>query len=900
VAALPTQVRAQGLAAGAPKAAAGVVAPGHNEARPLTRAMERAGPIAIDGRLDEATWALTPAVTDFSQQDPHEGQPATQRTEVRFLFDDDALYIGARMYDSAGARGVHARLVRRDQQSDGDYIAVIMDTYHDHAGRTAFQLNPAGAKSDAGQAAPYLDPAWDPVWQGVTAVDSLGWTAEMRIPWSQLRFPRDSIQTWGLQIWRYEERLNETSMWAYWPKADQGGPQRFGHLEGLHFGRRARGIELLPYAVARASYVRPLSPGSPFESARDYGYRAGGDVKALVGSNLTLDATINPDFGQVEADPASINLSAFETYYSEQRPFFVAGSGLFSFGGMSCYFCSNASGMSLFYSRRIGRPPHLGAPADARDAARLDNTTILGAAKITGRTASGLQVGLLDAATAAESIDYIDASGLPARQRVEPFTNYFVGRLLENARGGKLRLGVMGTSVVRDLSDPVFAGQLPTHAEALGVDWDLIWKSQMYRLTGNVAVSHVSGDDSTIAGLQRSSARYFDRPDRGAHHNDIFTNAYDPSLTSLRGIGGYARLAKQQGVLRWEGQVNFRSPGFEVNDLAFLSTADYVWLSGNVYAYWSKPTHWYRTLELIGGSQQQSNFDGDLTGRQFHAFAGVQPPNYWFLSAYVIDRPDVFDDRATRGGPVIRGSGSRTYFLDIDTDSRKSVQLQLFPSWSQRSDGLQNWSVSAYLRLRAASNLNVSFGPNFGSSGTRTQYVGAFSDPAATTFYGRRVVFAEIRQKSLSLDTRISATFTPDLTLELYAQPFVATGLYRNFKEYTTTRSRSYVVFDSVQLRAMRDPATARVTRYCLESAPDCSDAKYVFDNPDFNYRSLRGNAVLRWEWRPGSTLYLVWQQNRAGTEPYGDFAFDRDAGAIFRQHSDNVFLVKMSYWFGR
>ncbi len=896
----PTPAGAQALAAGAIRTAPAQLPPGHSEPRPAAHAALRRGPIGVDGRLDEPGWALAPAATDFTQQDPHESQPATQRTEVRFLFDDDALYIGARMYDTAGAAGVRPRLVRRDQQFDGDYIDVIVDTYHDHAGRTAFQLNPAGVKTDAGQAAPDLDPAWDPVWQGAARVDSLGWTAEMRIPLSQLRFPRDSIQTWGLQIWRYEERLNETSMWAFWPKADQGGPPRFGHLDGLVFPSRPRGVEVMPYAVARASYVRPQSTGSPFESDHDYGYRTGGDVKALLGSNLTLDATINPDFGQVEADPATINLSAFETYYSERRPFFVEGSGLFSFGGLNCYFCSNVSGMSLFYSRRIGRTPHLGAPPDARYAQRLDNTTILGAAKVTGRTASGLQVGLLDAATAAESIDYIDANGLPGRQHVEPFTNYFVGRLLENAHGGKLRVGVMGTSVVRDLNDPVFAGQLPTHAEALGVDWDLIWKSQMYRLMGNIALSNVSGDDSTIAGLQRSSARYFDRPDRGPHHNGLFTNALDPSLTSLRGFGGYARLAKQQGVLRWEGQVNFRSPGFEVNDLAFLSTADYVWLSGNVYADWTRPTRWYRTLELIGGSQQQSNFDGDLTGRQYHAYVSVQPPNYWFLQAFVIDRPDVLSDRATRGGPVVRTAGSRFYSMSISTDSRKPVQLQLFPDWSRASDGFESWDLGASVRLRAASNVNVSFGPSFGSSGTRTQYVDAFSDPSNTTFYGRRVLFAEIRQKTLSLDTRVSATFTPDLTLELYAQPFVASGLYKNFKEYTTTRSRDYVVFDSTQLRAMRDPVSGRVTRYCLEATPDCSSAQFTFDNPDFNYRSLRGNAVLRWEWRPGSTLFLVWQQNRAGTEPFGDFAFDRDAGAIFRQHADNVFLLKMSYWFGR
>ncbi|HEX8907313.1 MAG TPA: DUF5916 domain-containing protein, partial [Longimicrobiaceae bacterium] len=308
-------------------------------ATPHVQAVERTTPVVVDGRLDEAVWQSAPAATGFTQQDPHEGQPATQRTEIRIAYDATALYIGARMFDTLGARGVQTQLTRRDQRSGGDYVQFVFDTYHDHTGRTVFTINPSGVKSDAGQASAYADPSWDPVYLAEARIDSAGWTAELRIPFSQLRFPRDTVQTWGMQVWRYVERLNEVSMWSFWGKQENGGPSRFGHVEALHAPRNRGRMELLPYALSRARYVRPDQPGSPFQSNQQYDMRVGGDVKYQLSSTLTLDATINPDFGQVEVDPAVVNLSAFETFYSEKRPFFVEGSGLFGFGDFWCINC---------------------------------------------------------------------------------------------------------------------------------------------------------------------------------------------------------------------------------------------------------------------------------------------------------------------------------------------------------------------------------------------------------------------------------------------------------------------------------------------------------------------------------------------------------------------------------
>lgn len=335
-------IAAMGMAP-AVAAGQGTASDAHGD-RPRAVAAGRNGPVILDGVLDEADWAVGVAATGFRQQEPHEGELASQPTEVRFLFDDQALYIGARMIDSLGARGVRTRITRRDRATEGDRLQLTFDTYHDHAGRTVFTVNPSGVKGDAGQASPGADPSWDPVWSYAARIDSAGWTAEIRIPWSQLRFPRDSAQLWGMQIQRWVDRLNEVSLWSFRGRQDVGGPPYYGHLEGIRIHRRPAGIEVVPYLLARASSVAPTQPGSPFQAPRGYAARAGADLRMLLGSSFTLSATANPDFGQVEQDPAVVNLSAFESYFEERRPFFVEGSGLFFFGGFYCFTCSKRRG----------------------------------------------------------------------------------------------------------------------------------------------------------------------------------------------------------------------------------------------------------------------------------------------------------------------------------------------------------------------------------------------------------------------------------------------------------------------------------------------------------------------------------------------------------------------------
>jgi hypothetical protein len=880
--------------------------PAHQSgATPRLQAVERTSPVVVDGRLDEPVWQTAPAATGFTQQDPHEGQPATQPTEIRLAYDADALYIAARMIDSLGARGVHPQLARRDQTSGGDYVQFAFDTYHDHTGRTVFTINPSGVKSDAGQASAYADPSWDPVYTAEARVDSAGWTAELRIPFSQLRFPRDSVQTWGMQVWRYVERLNETSMWSFWGKQENGGPSRFGHVEGIHAPRNRGRMELLPYVLSRARYVQPTQVGSPFQQDHAYDVRVGGDLKYQLSSTLTLDATIDPDFGQVEVDPAVVNLSAFETFYSEKRPFFVEGSGLFGFGDFWCINCSNVESMSLFYSRRIGRAPQGEVTlADAQFVQQPENSTILGAAKVTGRTRGGLQVGLLDAVTRSGRAQVQDTHGDRFTQEVEPGSNYFVGRLKKNYRGGDATVGAMATSVVRwfDEADGPLEQRLPGHAEALGVDWEMWWKNRTFHLLGNFALSDVMGDSLAILRLQNSSARFFQRPDRTSGSNAIFSDLLDPSATALRGYGGYLRMAKDAGRWQWETAVNYRSPGFEVNDAAFLSRADLIWTLANVMRRWDRPTHLYRNWIAILGGQSQWNFDGDHTAGQLHAFTGGQLANYWNLAFYTELYPETTDDRLTRGGPAARQPTGYLLHARWNTDQRQKVWFSNRNSYIH--DGLGGWyfNTSGTVSVRPASNVQLSLGPSYSYELNRLQYVLRQEDATATNTLGQRTVLADLGQNTLAMDTRLNWTFTPTLSLQLFAQPFVFAGKYSRFKEFTAPRTTDTRVYGDGFGTACFDAAA---NTYTVDPNGACgtgtqSAQAITFDNPDLNFRSLRGNAVLRWEYRPGSTLFLVWQQQRAGSMPFGDFEFGRDANAIFRQRPDNIFVIKASYWVGR
>jgi hypothetical protein len=888
-------------------------APAASTSLPTATAASSSGGITIDGRLDEAAWAKATPITDFHQQNPNEGAPPTQRTEVRVLYDERAIYIGARMYDSLGATGIRAPLARRDQLLDSngnngafnslttDKLIVMLDPYHNHIDNAWFEINPAGVRGDQFNG----DPSWDPIWQSATRVDSLGWTAEMRIPYSQLRFSHDSVQTWGMQIWRYTDRLNEQDMWSFRRKSEAGGPMYFGSLGGLVIEPQPHQLEFLPYVESRRQYKYAV-PTDPYHKSSYGRVSAGADVKYLLTSSLALDATVNPDFGQVEVDPATINLSAYETYYSEKRPFFVAGSSAFDFGNFSCNFCSNTSSLDIFYSRRIGRPPQLnpfvGGVADFADTP--DNTTILGAAKITGRTKGGYTLGVLDALTNRETARYVPAGGSPEQtQEVEPLSNYFVGRIKKDLNQGATTIGGAFTSTLRQLNDTVIADRLRRRAEAGGIDFNHSWHQRQYSWIGSILASDVAGTSSAIDLTEQSSAHYFQRPDRRVTTDGIFNAKYDPNATSLQGYGFYTRIAKDPGNWFWETAQNWRSPGFEVNDLSFLSRADYKWMNANVGRQWSTPGRWYRNAVILGGGQQQFNYDGDKTDLQTQIYGGAEFLNYWNLRSFAIHHPTVLDDRLTRGGPVVMRNGYNYAQVEVSTDAR---QRAVFDINVQTSKGIgadtHSFGIQPGVALKPAANVFISLSPSYSYDEDPAQYVEAVADTTAKSFYGNRYVFAFLKSHTLSLDTRVNWTFTPNLTLQIFAQPFIASGAFSSFREFAAPRTARKVIYGQDVGTIVRTPATATTgATYTVDPDGATSPAlPFTFADPDFTFRSLIGNTVLRWEYRPGSTVFFVWTQNRTGSDTNGEFDFGRQRTQIFRDRPTNVFQVKVNYWLGR
>ena len=830
-------------------------------------------------------------------------------TEISILYDDEALTSGRRCRSRWGLAGIRAPLARRDQllPSNGnngsfnslttDKIAILLDPYHNHLDQAWFEINPAGVRGDQFNG----DPSWDPVWEGASHVDADGWTAEMRIPYSQLRFSRDEHQTWGLQVWRYVDRLNEQDMWSYRRRDQASGPAYYGHIEGLVVNHRARQVELLPYVVS-SSQFKYADPGDPYRNSRESKVNAGADIKYNLTSNLTLDATINPDFGQVEVDPASLNLSAFETFYDEKRPFFVANRSAFSFGGASCIFCSNFSGLGVLYSRRIGRPPQLNGWVANRasyvDAP--DDATILGAAKITGRTSSGYTVGLLDAVAGQETARYIpSAGGAEQEQKVEPFTNYFMGRVRKELRQGATTIGVVATSTVRRLGgDSVLTAQLRDNATV-----------RRHRLEPCVAQSRVSlARDRGRVRRERlgqrhradaaSSTHYFQRPDRRVTTDGLFDTGYDTTATSLRGYGFYSRLAKESGTWQWEAQTNWRSPGFEINDLSYLDRTDYKWMSGNVARNWLNPGSWYRSQVMITGGQQQFNYDGKRTDAQQQFYYGLEFLNYWNLRSFYIHKNTTDDDRLTRGGPTVKNPGWNFGHFQVSTDPRQRAVFDVSIEGSRGNDGTASYGFSPGIALKPASNIFVELAPNYNWSQSMQQYIETINDPTATAFGGKRYLFGYVTTRQLSLETRVNWTLRPTVTLQLYAQPFLASGDYSSFNEFAAPRVVKQLQYGKDVGTISRDATTGT---YTLD--PDGASgpaSSFTLGDPNFSDRSLRGTAVLRWEYRPGSTLFFVWTQQRSGESATGDLNFSRDYRSLFGDRPDNVFLIKATYWVGR
>ncbi|HEU4563605.1 MAG TPA: DUF5916 domain-containing protein [Gemmatimonadaceae bacterium] len=864
---------------------------------PTVHAARLRGRITLDGRLDDTAWARAEPAAGFRQHEPADGSPATQRTEVRFLYDRDALYIGARMYDALGAAGVRTRLARRDEDDGDDHFAIVLDTYHDHLGRLYLQVNPAGVRRDAlGLGTSNPDFSWDGVWQAATRIDSLGWTAEIRIPFSTLRYPAGDVQIWGLQLWRYVQRLNETSQWSYWTRHDAGGPAFFGHLAGIEPPRRVVHAEVLPYTLVQWRNTERSSPlCASVACGPTTGVRAGADLRATIGGTA-VTATLNPDFGQVELDPAVLNLTASESYFEEKRPFFLQEAGLFDFGATACFVCSTYVPVNLYYSRRIGHAPTLQPPSSLDPPSA---TRVLGAARVGSQTAGGWSFGAIEAVTAEAKATVLEASGDAVPMHVEPEANYATARVKRRLLDGDLTIGSAITSTDRRLSaaaDSTLRRLLPATARAGGIDLDAWWGAHRYHGTVTAAVSSIRGDTAAIAGAQRSSVHYFQRPGRHARAG-VFDDRYDPTRTSLDGYMTSARLAREAGAWAWEGGAELLSPGFEVNDLGFLTTAGVQWYGADLQRNFTRPTRAYQSLAATAGVELTRNFDGDVVSKEAHAMLSYVTPSFWTVEITGRALPAHYDDRLTRGGPTVRDPSGGSIDVRVISDPRDATGIDAWAHSSWDGHGGRDLHLAPTVTLRPASWMRLELTADGELATVADQYVTAVPDSTAGSFGGTRYVFARLARRTLALEARVGLTFSPRLSLDLYAQPFLASGAYDAYGEYAAPRRAARLTYGIDEGTITSEPAAPGEAReLVVDPDGDGPAAPYRLTAPDFSRGSLRGNAVLRWEYRPGSTLYLAWTQTREDDGSMGNLVPGRDARALFATAPRNVVLLKASY----
>ena len=874
---------------------------------PAIFAAQRDGEIRIDGRLDETSWAATAPANLVVQGEPVEGAPVEEPTEVRVLFDDQALYIGAIMHDREPQR-IGDQLVRRDEGGQYDYFELSLDPNNDRRTGYRFRVSAAGVQRDV-----YMyddvreDDAWDGVWESAVHRDSTGWSAELRIPLSQLRYDdADTVQSWGVNFSRRRLVSNERSYFALESRVSHGKVSVFGRLKGLLLARGARRIELRPYALTNAR-TAPSAVGDPFFDGSEMGTRAGIDLRYGLGAAYTLDVSINPDFGQVEVDPAVVNLSAFETFFREKRPFFVEDAQVFDF---------TLSGRTnrLFYSRRVGGKPHGSAPSGSDFREIPTQTTILGAAKLTGRTPGGLSVGALAALTGRENGLAYDSSIGRTQFTVEPRSQYGAVRLQQDFQEGGSQVGVIVTAMNRALPSDSSFDFLTSNAYSAGIDFEHNWggpRSRNWALWGYVAGTLIKGSPTALLRVQRASNHYFQRP----HATRV---SVDSAATSMSGVDWRLQF-ERRSAKHWTGSVWIAevTSGFEVNDLGFSQSGER--LDGGArlgyraitpgklfqsYRFSLSTFHNFRHEALDDVFSWSSWQRAHKTGA-FATSANFQFLNYWGLNLSGFYSPQSQSDVATRGGPLMLDPATASFTIRGNTDRRRTLTLQPTVTYMKRLKGGYRWRTQLGVSLRPTPSWEIELGPSYGAELEPAQYVTTTEDVGYAPTFGRRYLFADLERRSFSVVTRVNVAFTPKLTLQLYAQPLLSTGDYLTYKQLQQAESFDFDVFEEGESVVGEEQVSCTGGRTCVSEGRRYVDldadgaTDLSFSDKDFNLRSLRMNIVLRWEYRPGSTVFLVWQQSRSSRENSGSFDFGRDLSSLWEADPENLFILKFTYWLG-
>lgn len=825
----------------------------------ITHRLTTAPPI-IDGKLDDACWQNNNWSGNFTQWIPREGAKPSQPTSINITYDDKNLYVAIRAHDSEPGK-ISKKAGRRDEIT-GDMVGIDLDTYHDHRTGFEFNVSAAGQKVDLILTNPMnADMSWDAVWSAKVGFEDSAWVAEYEIPLSQLRYSNEKEQTWGMHIWRWIDRLQEESDWEPQTSTSPGMLYLFGHLEGISGLPKSRRIELMPSVLGKISTFEK-DAANPYAKN---GYRPFGsiglDAKIGLTSNFTADVTINPDFGQVESDPSEMNLSAFETFYDEKRPFFLEGKNIFNY---------DFDGMNLFYSRRIGQSPsYYPELKDGEYMKYPDNTSILSAVKISGKSANGFSMGILQSITNKEFANITDGTN-ERKEAVEPLTSFTVARFQKDFNAGNTVLGGIITSTNRLDSDPRFYF-LNKNALTGGIDFLHQWHDKEFYLNARVIGSNINGNAEAISILQTSSARYFQRPD--AQHL-----TYDSTRTQLSGQGGLIQIGKgSKGLWRYSTALSWQSPGLELNDLGYMQVADQVKNVNDVSYFINQPHGIFRSLNAEFTQTNYWDFALKYLSSQFTTLFSGQFLNKWSVNAHVCHFPNSLDTRILRGGDAMKVPAKTHGNIGMSSDYSKKAAFSINAFYEAGTDNsLVDYTLSSSVTYQPINTLRFSLSVNYSANHNELQYVGNMN---SHYFLGK------IDQQTLSATFRIDYNINPELSVQYYGSPYFSTGGYSNFKWVNNPGADNYY-----------DRFT--ILNTVLSGNQYSTSNGFVFDDPDFSFAQFRSNFVFRWEYRPGSKLYFVWSNERTMYQSTQNPELKDAYSGLGKAFSNNIFLVKLNYWF--
>lgn len=831
----------------------------------------------IDGDISDDAWNVVEWSSGFTEKDPDEGTPPAYQTKFKVMYDDKYLYVAIRAFDDE-PNLIQQRLSRRDGFA-GDRVNVIIDSYHDKRTAFVFTTTAAGVKGEeiVTQNGNNWDESWNPIWYTDAKVDEKGYTIEMKIPFSQLRFGKAKEQIWGFNINRTIFRFQERSLWQRIPNDQAGFISEAGELHGLVDLVPQKQLEIQPFTVLQYDNY-PSETGNPYRTGSDFKANAGLDAKIGITNDLTLDLTINPDFGQVEADPGAIALDGFQIFFREQRPFFVENKNIFDFE-----FANGRD--NLFYSRRIGRNPHRSANlANGEFANEPINSTILGAAKFSGKTKNGWSIGVLESVTANEFAEIREVNGNTREEIVEPLTNFFVARAQKDFNNRNSFIGGIFTATNRHL-DGNF-NELHKAAYTGGIDFQHNWHNRDYAIEGNVIFSNVTGSKEAITATQQTLRHNFQRVD--ASHVNV-----DPNRTSLTGTGGRIEIGKNGGGnWRYNAGYVWRSPELELNDVGFLRQTDEMIQFANLRYLWQVPTKTYRNINVRLEQFSTYDFDGNQNRMQYELQGNVNWINNWWTELGFGHTPLMYENSYLRGGPRFRLPDENFMFLFFGSDRSKKMSFTLGYVNGQNEEDVRDFRIyELRTNYQPFDALSMSLNIEYEKSKDKTQYVTEKSFSNTT-----RYVLGEIDNQTLTTTLRLNYSLNPNFSIQFYGQPFISRGRYQNFNYVNQATAAS--INDRVSMYNQNQISENNGSYLIDENLNGTTD--YSFSNPDFSFVQLRTNLVARWEYIPGSELFFVWAR--------GGVTFDDPKSSLTRSLNNQItnnkvedtFLIKATYRFVR